>query len=203
MTGKVRNATHGALVQVQDEQDKQDVDDNRQRGQHTLAERQRIPRPVDKDGHCQDADGCKRPTVAEMALAVEIAHSTCHRKMGRHRCHAAHDTGEHPILALQEVKDVLGTCKAQPHTSGIDDAVEILIIIPVIAQEEPQHRQFGTLLGDGSSQQSSGYRPTKGFHVNDKNPHGSQQSRNQQRHERGAHTIEECLIEHTQWLGTQ
>ena len=92
---------------------------------------------MEDDGHGKDAYHCERAAVAEVALAIEIAHGTCHREMGRHSRQSAHDACNHPVLALEKIEDVLGTRKSQTDTRRIDDAIKILVIIRILAQEKP------------------------------------------------------------------
>ena len=74
--------------------------------------------------------------------------------MGRNSRQATDNAGAHPVGALDQIQDILGTGKAKSHTSCIDNTVKILVIVGVLAQEEPQHREFGHLLGQRGGEQS-------------------------------------------------
>ena len=130
------DAAHRTLVDPPDEQDKQDAEEDGQCRVDALAEGQRVIHPVDEDRHCQDAHLGDVGAVAKVALAVEIAHGTGDGKVGGHGSHASHDAGERPVLALQQVQDVLGPGKAQTDARGIDDAGNIMCMYHMLKDKE-------------------------------------------------------------------
>ncbi len=150
------NTALGALVEVDDKRHQHAADENRNGGENTLAEGQRIPRPVDENGHGQNADGCQCALVAKMALAEEIAHRTTHCEMPGHSREAPDDARDYPVFALQQIKDIFGPGKTQPDASGIYNAVKILVLKLIATHEEPQHQEFSNLLGHCGSKQGSG-----------------------------------------------
>ena len=111
--------------------------------------------------------------------------------MGRHSGYASHDCRPDPVFALQQVHDVFGSGKSQSHTSGIDNAIQVLVVIGIVAQHEPQHEQLGHLLGQCGGKQRRGDRPPERAQVIHKQANHPQQLSDDQRNERGTHSIEE------------
>ena len=76
-----------------------------------------------------------------MALIVDeriiIPHSYSKEEMGRHRKQSTGNSDFNPVGILNEIYDILQSCKSQTDTDGIDDAIEILVIIFVISQQQP------------------------------------------------------------------
>ena len=158
---------------------------------------------MDNDGHGQHTDGREPRAIAKVALAVEVAHGTGDSEVGRNGSDAAHDARSQPVVALQQVEDILGTCKAQSHTGGIDDAIEVLVIIGVIAQKKPQHEQFGAFLGQRGGKQCRRDGSLERAQVVKLHTGHDQERGDDQRDKCRAHAIEEGLVEHPQGLRTK
>ena len=156
---------------------------------------------MDDDGNTQDA-GCREvAAVTEVALAVEVTHGTGDGKVGRYGGEATHDAGAYPVFALEQVEDILGSCKSQADTGGIDDPVEVFVIVGILAQENPQHGELGDFLGHGGGKQGGRDSAHIGAQVIDHNAHHPHDGRNHQGEECRAHAIEEGLEKHLWRLG--
>ena len=86
------------------------------------------------EGNEEDADGDLRRAVDKVVDGVVIAHEDGKGIMARDGQQGTGGGNSHPVvLLLQQIEQVLDGCKAQADADGIDDAVEMLVEIGILA----------------------------------------------------------------------
>ena len=113
-----------------------------------------------------------------MSTGIEIAHQYGKREMSRHSKDGARYTGHYPVAfysALHQIHDILHAGKTQTSTAGIYDAVQFLVIIGVLTEQQPQHQQLGPLFRHSCLRKGQyPCRPSVGHSILAQRPYHSQ-----------------------------
>ena len=98
-------------------------------------------------GNQKDAGCCSWGTIYKMMDGIVIAHQYCKCIMTRNGKQRTGNGDSHPFLLAEYIEDVFYSSKSQSYTDCIDDAVEVLIKIGILSQNEPKCNKFESLFG--------------------------------------------------------
>ena len=128
-----------------------------------------------------------------VALIVDeriiIAHRHGKEEVGGNRQQSASYSYLHPVGVLNEIDNILQSCKAETDTDSIDDTVEIFVIVFVVAQQQPEHQQLASFLRDSRVDKCIPQRPCHRIGVERDVEHHQKSDDNQRRQGSQTHTL--------------
>ena len=138
------------LAQLVAEEQQGDSQQSLERGCHLGGHADGVVDAMGQDGSAKDEEAVAPVVVAEMDEGVVVAHEDSEEEMSRHRKQATTDGRTEPVLTcIKEVHDILQSRKTESDAHSIDHAVDVLVVLLVLAQEEPEHDELSYLLREG------------------------------------------------------
>ena len=135
------------------------------------AHAQRIVEAVGHDRNGQNEGLGAGRTVHEVVDRVVVAYEHGKGVVAGDGQQGTHGSDGHPVVDVAEdVGDVLDSGKTKADADGIDDAVEVLVEVGVLAQHQPQGQQLERLLGERchEERQSGGTHKVRGLAATEK-----------------------------------
>ena len=102
------------------------------------------------DGYQEYTNGYWRGMVDKMIDGIIISHQHGKGIMPGYGQQGSSNGYRKPIFIAYDIEDVLDGRKSQSDAYGIDNTVEVLVEIGILAKQQPQEEQLHALLGKSS-----------------------------------------------------